>query len=101
MGTDLNGRLERIFKAARGETPDTTRVETGFETRLMARIRAEREKTLPWYAAAWKLVPIFSAATVALGVWFYVSTPDYTADMGLYMAAGYGETTALNLLSGE
>ncbi len=66
-------QLNKLFAAARGAKPDTSRAEYGFETRLMAKLRAEREQVLPWYAFAWKLVPAFAAIVVALGVWTYTS----------------------------
>jgi hypothetical protein len=67
-------KLDKLFAAARGVKPDTTRAEYGFETRLTARLRAERERAAPWYAFAWKLVPTFAAIVVALGVWTYTSS---------------------------
>jgi hypothetical protein len=66
-------RVERLFRAARGARTDTARVELGFETRLMARIRAQRAE--PWFAWAWRLAPVFAAVVVALGAWNYASGP--------------------------
>lgn len=67
-------RLDKLFAAARGVKPETSRAEYGFETRLTARLRAEREQAAPWYAFAWKLVPTFAAVVVALGVWTFLDS---------------------------
>jgi hypothetical protein len=67
-------RLDKLFASARKVKPDTTRAEYGFETRLTARLRAEREQAVPWYAFAWKLVPAFTAIVLALGVWTFIDS---------------------------
>ncbi len=62
--------LEKFFAAARPPR-DTARVELGFETRLLARIRAEKQSAaaIPWFYWAWRLTPIFAAIVLVLGVW--------------------------------
>jgi hypothetical protein len=65
----MSDNLDKLFKSARAAKPDTARAEYGFETRLMARLRNERANEQPWYAFAWRLVPIFAAVVVLLGVW--------------------------------
>ena len=61
--------LNRLFQAARQHPPDTARVEYGFETRLRARLRAERARPAawPWAAVTARLLPVFAAIVVALG----------------------------------
>jgi len=92
-------RLDRIFKEARGAVPDTSRVETGLETRVLARVR-EIKGRRPWYSLAWRLVPLFTAVTVALGIWYYASAPDPSADMRAAITAEYEDTLSLNILNG-
>jgi len=81
----MNGdeRLRRLFAAARESEPDTARVEYGFETRLLARLRAERERPALWAAWTWRLIPAFAAVVLALGLWNFAApvaeTPDPTA----------------------
>ena len=77
----MNDNLDKLLKAARGAKRDTSRAELGFETRLMARIRAERAQAAPWFAFAWKLVPAFAAIVIALGVWNYAALSDEPADL--------------------
>ena len=64
--------LDRLFEAARAESPDTARVEYAFETRLMARLREERGSSV--FAWAWKLAPFFAAVVIAVGVWDRATT---------------------------
>ena len=92
--------LDRLFSAARAAGPDTSRVEAGLETRVLARIRADRVRR-PWYAVAWRLVPLFTAATLAIGAWYVVSVPDSSADMNSLITAEYGDTLAQNFLNGD
>ena len=63
--------LNRLFQAARQHTPDTARAEYAFETRLLARLRAERARPAawPWAAVAARLLPVFAAIVLALGAW--------------------------------
>jgi len=71
----MNGddKLNRLFAAARQSKPDTARVEFGFETRLAARLRAERGRPALWAAWTWRLMPAFAAVVLALGVWNYAA----------------------------
>ena len=90
----MNDKLDKLFQAARTVPPDTARIEFGFETRLLARLRAE---PVPWFAFAWKLMPVFAAIVVGLGVWNHVTPPlDLPALLGGH---GSGELLA-NALAG-
>lgn len=66
-------KLNRLFDAARQAKPDTARIELGFETRLLARLRGERERPALWAAWTWRLMPAFAAVALALGVWNYAA----------------------------
>ncbi len=95
-------RLDRIFEAARGASPDIGRVEVGLEVRVLARVREARsERSRPWSAWTWRLVPLFTAATLAVGLWYYVSTPDNPTDMRSVITAEYSEYLAQNFTTGE
>ena len=61
--------LDTLFRTVRDDAPDTSRAEYGFETRVMARIRAERRTS--WQGWAWRLCPFSTALAVAAGAWFY------------------------------
>ena len=93
-------RLDRLFAAAREAEPDTARIEYGFETRLLARLRAEREEPALWAAWTWRLIPAFAAVVVALGIWNYAApvaeTPDLTAAL-----AGSSEREMVAYFTGE
>jgi len=94
-------RLDKIFSDARAAAPDIGKVEAGFETRLMARIREELAKgERPWFSLAWRLVPVFMAVTVSLGVWYYASVPDNPVDMRSMITAEYDDSMSMNFLNG-
>jgi len=59
--------VDRLFEAARGDAPDTSRAEFAFETRLMARIREEQSSSI--FAWAWKLAPFFAVVLIAVSLW--------------------------------
>jgi hypothetical protein len=71
-----NARLNELFAAARRAVPETSRLEYAFETRLLARVREERETSVQ--AWAWRLCPFFAALAVALTLWSRAVTPKET-----------------------
>ncbi len=94
-------QLNELFKAARSAKRDTARVEFGFETRLLARLRAERSQTGPWYAFAWKLMPVFAAIVVALGAWNVAGFRSDPADLNAAITANTDESPVASYLAGE
>ncbi len=63
--------LDALFALARERRPDTARAEYGFETRLIARLRARRqpEALSLWAVLTWRMAPFFAACVVALAIW--------------------------------
>ena len=66
--------LDALFRAARGDSPDYGRLEYGFETRVLARIREERSTS--WLAWAARLCPYAAALALAAGAWTYAHWDD-------------------------
>ena len=93
--------LDRFFERARQAPPDISGVERNFETRVMARIRESREQQDPWYAWAWRLVPIFLVLTLLLGGWSMLYTPLHPDDPVATLATGPQEVALLDNLMGE
>jgi hypothetical protein len=91
-------RLDKLFAATRGVKPDTSRAEYGFETRLLAKLRAERDQALPWYAFAWKLIPAFATVVVALGVWTF--TVSNAVDLQSAITGDRDENALANVFTG-
>src|SRR5512134_1051077 len=91
MAENGDRRLDRLFKAARGAPPDTTRAEEGFEGRVAARIRGARRGRgeLPLGAWAWRLSPLFAAALLAVAVWTATTVPDIFSGPGPEVAASW------------
>jgi len=93
-----DAELDRLLDLARRDSPDISVVERNFETRVMARIREGRE---PWYAWAWRLVPVFLTLTALLVGWtlFFPSTG--SEDPGTMLASGIQEVALVDYLTGE
>ena len=62
--------LDRLIAAAREHQPDTSRLDLGFEARVLARVREER--TGAWFSWAWRMCPYFAALALAAGTWAYL-----------------------------
>jgi hypothetical protein len=74
--TPADRKLDSIFRAMREEPPPYVentgglgRLTYAFETRVAARLRAERGTT--WLSWAWKLCPFAAAVAFAAGAWSY------------------------------
>lgn len=81
--------LAALFRAARENANDLDRLEYGFETRVLARIRDERGTS--WLAWAARLCPFAAALALAAGVWTYVhweDSPDSESVMDAVRLAG-------------
>ena len=94
-------QLDKLFQTVRSVRPDTSRAEYGFETRLLALLRANREQPAPWYAFAWKLIPAFAAIVVALGVWTATEPGLGSNDLGSAITGDHQENTLVTYLTGE
>jgi hypothetical protein len=90
-------RLDKLFQAARRAKPDTSRAEYGFETRLLAALRSKQGKPLPWFAFAWKLMPVFAAVVLALGVWTIMETGSGSSDLQSAITGDQQDTTLVSL----
>lgn len=90
-------QLSRLFAAARRDKPDTSRAELAFETRLLARLRTQRALPPPWFAWAWRLVPVFAAVVIALGIWNFVAPDSSVTEL----TDNNDDTMLVALLAGE
>jgi len=90
----MSDRLEQLFQAGRSLPPETARVEFGFETRLLARLRTE---PVPCFGHVWKLLPVFAAIVIILGAWNYVSEP---LDLSAMLSGGATGELLANALGG-
>src|SRR4051812_4841599 len=71
MNDNPDAKLDALFAVARATSPDTSRLEYGFETRLAARLREESGASL--FAWAWRLCPFFAALALAVAWWSHTS----------------------------
>ncbi len=61
-------QLDRLFALARQARPDTTRAELAFETRLLARLRAEAAEREGFGAWAWRIAPWLGGVAAVLAL---------------------------------
>ena len=64
-----DSQLDSLFVLARARRVDTSAMEYGFETRLMARLRSQKEPGSIWALVSWRMMPFFAACVLALTVW--------------------------------
>ncbi len=69
MNPESDSSLDALFAQARALRPDTGRAEYGFETRLLARLRTERDPSSIWAMVSWRLAPLFAALVIGLTIW--------------------------------
>ena len=69
-----NDPLAALFRAAREDEDDFGRIEYGFETRVLARMREERGSS--WLAWAARLCPFAAMLALLAGAWTYVHWED-------------------------
>ena len=103
MAKNGDGRLDRLFAAAREAPPDTSRAEEGFEDRVAARVRGARRgrRELPMGAWAWRLSPLFAAVALAVGVWTAATIPDPVDGAGAEVAAAWEAADMADFLGGD
>ena len=89
-------QLERLFALSRANRPDTSAAEFAFETRLLARLRAERQTGSVWALVSWRLIPFFAACVVALTIWQAETSSDASDDEAI---AGITNPVAADLWS--
>jgi hypothetical protein len=102
MAENDDKRLDRLFAAARGAPPDTTRLEEGFEGRVAARIRGRRPGSgeSPMGAWAWRLSPLFGAVVFAVGLWTAATIPEPVTGAATEIAAAWEAADMADFLGG-
>jgi len=64
-----DAQLDSLFAQARARRADTSAIEYGFETRVMARLRNEKQPGSIWALVSWRMMPFFAACVLGLVVW--------------------------------
>ena len=94
-------KLNRLFASARKAELYKTDMEHGFETRVVAKIRAERERQRPFLLWVWRLIPVFVSIVISLGIWIYESRYSSMADLSAITGIADEETMLVTSLTGE
>jgi hypothetical protein len=101
MRDNRDDQLDRLFLAARMEAVDRVVADDYFETRLMSRIREQREIVEPWYAAAWRFLPAFAVVAAMITVCTFTLNTSKSSDMFAAITSGQDETVGISYLTGE
>ncbi len=102
MKTDpQDDRLDKLFAAARRADHYDKEREQGFEARVIAKIRSEREKDASFIFWSWRLIPLFATVVIILGLWMSASDSSRTADAGAFAGIDGEQTIVVASLAGE
>jgi hypothetical protein len=93
--------LDRLFAAARKAEFCKPDAELGFETRVVANIRARREGRSSFLLWAWRLIPVFVSIVIFLGIWFFAYEPNQQIDLSAISNVGSEDVTLTAFLTGE
>ncbi len=93
--------LDRLFALARQAGRDSLPPDGGFEARVLARIRDERERKDAWAVWAWRLAPLFLVIALFLGAWDYAALNVPTADLHSAITGGGEQEQFARLWTGE
>ena len=96
-----DAKLDMLFAAARKVELYPQAREYGFETRVMARIRAERESQKSFLMWEWRLIPIFVSLIIFLGIWVYAFETRPTIDLSALTHIGNENAVLTAYLTGE
>ncbi len=102
MKNDMDdGRIERLFDAARQHEPYDPKLQYGFETRVMAKIMQQRAAQKPFFAWAWRLIPALVTLVLAVGAWTYMTERSQLLGLGPIAGINNEETMLVASLTGD
>ncbi len=93
--------LDRLFAAARKAELYKTEREYGFETRVLARIQANRTENRSFLLWAWRLIPFFASIVICLAIWISFFEPSHASDLIAGAGNGYEDAVVVSYLAGE
>lgn len=96
-----DNNLDRLFAAARRAELYKTEGEYGFETRVLARIRADRTENRSFLLWAWRLMPFFASVVICLAIWLSFFEPSHASDLIAGAGSGYEDAVVVSSLAGE
>lgn len=93
--------LDRLFAEARRAGFYRPGAEYGFEARVAANIRAQREGRPAFFLWAWRLIPVFATIVIFIGIWLFTSQQNQQIDLSAVSNIGNEETMVTAYLTGE
>jgi len=101
MKDEMDDRIDRLFAAARDEKVPVPDADGFFESRLLARIQELREVPVPWYAAAWRMLPAFAAVAAMVMICTFTFAAPKSNDIFAAITSGQEENAGISFLAGE
>ena len=93
--------LDELFAAARKTELYDKGSEYGFETRVLARIRANRTENRPFLFWAWRLMPYFVLLVMCLTIWISFLKPSHSSVLIAEAGSSYEDAVVVSYLAGE
>ncbi len=100
MEKDRDDLVDKLFAEARKSGSYNQKMESGFEQRVMAKIRAGRQQQKTFQFWAWRLIPAFCSIVLALGIWSYTIGKQNVTDLSA-LTSGNEEKLLVAYLTGE
>ncbi len=94
-------KLDKLFAAARKAELYDKGTEYGFETRVLARIRADRAEDKSFLFWAWRLMPFFVLVVMCLTIWISFLKPSHSSVLIAEAGSGYDDAVVVSYLAGE
>ncbi len=94
-------KLDRLFASARKAELYKAEREYGFETRVLARIRADRTEKRLFLFWTWRLMPFFAAVAICLAIWISSFERSHASDLIAGAGSGYEDAVVVAYLAGE
>jgi len=96
-----DNNIDRLFSVARKAELYKKEREFGFETRVLARIQANRTENRPFLFWAWRLMPFFAVVAICLIIWISFLEPSHASDLIAGAGSGYEDAMVVSYLAGE
>ena len=100
-GEPEDDNLDKLFAAAREAELYDKGSEYGFETRVLARIRANRTENRSFLFWAWRLMPFFALVVICLTIWISFLKPSQSSVLIAEAGSSYEDAVVVSYLAGE
>ncbi len=93
--------LDKLFATVRKAQLYDKGREYGFETRVLARIQANRAENRSFLFWAWRLMPFFVLVVICLTIWISFLKPYHSSVLIAEAGSSYQDAVVVSYLAGE